>query len=57
MFIVGELVRIASNYDNYTKRIGLVTETKQMKGVQYCRVLWADENRQDWVCSNNLYEL
>ena len=57
MFVVGELVRTVSNYDFHTKRIGLITEIKYLKSVQYCRVLWADEDKQDWLCSDNLHEI
>jgi hypothetical protein len=57
MFRVGELVRTISNYDYHTKRIGLITETKYLKNVQYCRVLWLDKDKQDWVCSENLHEI
>ena len=49
MFVVGELVRTVSNYDFHTKRIGLIIEIKYLKSVQYCRVLWSDENKQDYV--------
>ena len=57
MFVIGELVRTISNYDFHTKRIGLITEIKYLKNVQYCRVLWTDKNKEDWVCADNLHEL
>jgi len=63
MFRVGELVRTVSNfdyrpvYDYHTKRLGLITEIKYLKNVQYCRVLWSDEDKQDWLCSDNLHEI
>ena len=50
MFVIGELV-------HRDKRVGLVTQTKHMKCVQYCKVLWANDYEQDWVCSNDLHEI